>query len=185
MATNGKIGVKGIKPSGNELTLPAGSTIAADHCVIPSRDVLRPRRGQGPVVGLYIDNDSTDANANRAREMYQWGEHLLVSYTGNSGYRLSSFANLLTVGTYANVGSYTPPDPTVMRMKFAELAKSLYWTTDAGLYTLDAITGGTVRAAGPQTPLVLYADSGGTNTDSRLSGDPNATGSWFANEDRR
>jgi hypothetical protein len=157
------------------LTLPAGATTQADNCVMPARDVIRPRRGQGPYGSIYIDNDNTDANSNRAKEMYQWGAHLLINYTGNAGYKLSSFANL---STYANVGSYAPPDPTVMRMKFAELAKSVYWTTDAGLYTLDVV-GGTARAAGRHRPLIVMVDADG-GLFTRLSGNPNATGAWFA-----
>lgn len=141
---------------------------------MPARDIIRPRRGQGPYGSIYIDNDANDANSNRAKEMYQWGAHLLVNYTGNNGYRLSSFANL---STYANVGSYAPPDPTVMRMKFAELAKSVYWTTDAGLYALDVV-GGTARAAGRMAPLIyLFDPDGGIGT--RLTGNPNASGSWL------
>lgn len=171
MTTSGKIGVKGIRPSGNELTAPAGTTVVADHCIIPTRDVIRPRRGQDPT-SVYVDNDAADANSNRPKTLHQWGTTLLANYTGSGGYKLSSFATFATSPTYAAVGSYAPPDPTIMRMKFAEMAKSLYWTTDAGLYTLDVV-GGTARAAGLAPPPCLR----GTGTT--LSGNPSATGSWF------
>lgn len=175
MTTSGKIGVKGLKSTGNELTLEPGSLTDTTGMVLPSQGVIRTARGL--TGSSYIDNDSTDANSNRPKELHQWGSHLLVNYTGNGGYKLSSFSNYATSPTYANVGSYAPPDPTVMRMKFAELAKSLFWTTDAGLYLLDSITG-TARAAGLRAPAIFMSD--GVAAYTQLSGNPSATGSWLA-----
>lgn len=180
MSTKGQIGIKGLKTSGNRLTFGPGALTAATNCVIPSKDELTPRHGQmlqsEYVSGDngYIDGDSTDANSNRAKEIYQWGTALYVNYTGSGGYKLASFANWATSPSRALVGSYAPPEPTITRMKFATLAKSLYWTTDAGLATVDAV-GGTARAAGMRQPEgVIPAAAGG------LAGNPNASGSWLA-----
>ena len=176
MATTGKIGVKGMKPTGNELTLPPGSLTDTFGMGFPASGVVRQMRGM--TGSVYVDNDSTDANTNRPRELYQWGAHLLCNYTGSGGYRLSRFSNFATSPVYGNVGSYAPPDPNTLRMKFAELAKCLLWTTDAGLFILDSITGA-ARSAGLVEPLVyLFDPDGGGGT--RLSGNPSASGSWFA-----
>jgi hypothetical protein len=185
MGTRGTIGVRGMKTSGNRLALPPGSLTEASNAAIPSKSMVTPRRGfmlQNEYAASsngYIDGDSTDANHNRAKELFQWGTALYVNYTGDAGYRLASFATWATSPTRALVGSYAPPAPTVLRMKFAALAKSLYWTTDAGLYTVDAV-GGTARAAGYRRPTIFFAD--GVSTYSGLTGNPNATGSWLAKD---
>lgn len=175
MTTSGKIGIKGMKPTGNELTLPPGSITDTFGMCLPTNGVIRQQRGM--TGGVYVDNDASDANTNRPRELYQWGAHLLVNYTGGPGYRLSSFSNFATSPVYANVGSFAPPDPNTLRMKFAELAKCLLWTTDAGLYLLDSITGA-ARSAGLTEPLIFIFDPD-ASVGTRLSGNPSATGSWF------
>ena len=68
--------------------------------------------------------------------------------------KLSSFATWATSPSYAAVGSYAPPDPTVMRMKFAEMAQSLYWTTDAETpYTVTAGPDGLVYVESWPEPI--------------------------------
>lgn len=182
MSTKGVIGITGLKTSGNELAFPPGALTQADNAIIPSKGVIQPRRGQ-PYFStpIYIDNDPTDAQSNRAQEMWQWGKALFVSYTGGGGYGLSLFDDVTAVSPgYHAIGAYAPPDPVTMRMKFAELSKSAYWATQAGLYTIDK-SGGTVRAAGIQRPrdfLLSDADSG---LFSRLASAPDAAGTWLVN----
>lgn len=186
LSTKGQIGVRGLKTSGNRLTAGPGSLTEALNCFITSRDTLSTRRGQETQIwfqgGLsnangYIDGDSTDAASNRAKELYQWGTALFCNYTGSGGYKLASFSAFATSPVRALVGSYTPPNPTRLRMKFAQLAQSLYWTTDAGLYALDVV-GGTARAAGLRRQIIDGLDADSTST--RLTGNVSATGSWFA-----
>lgn len=183
MSTKGTIAVKGLRTSGNRLSAGPGTFTEALNCVITSRDTLSTRRGamqQDEYASQYIDGDATDASSNRAKELYQWGTALLVSYTGSGGYKLASFATFGTSPTRALVGSFAPPDPTRLRMKFAQLAQSLYWTTDAGLYALDVV-GGTARLAGRARPCIILTDpDAGLGT--RLSGNPSATGSWFVKD---
>lgn len=175
MATKGVIGIKGYSPagSGNELTVQPGSLLEADHVVFPATAKARSRNGEASLRAnafrYYVDNDSTDASTNRAETMYQWGTHLLVHHSGG---KVVSFTNVFSGVTYTLVGTFAAPSST-QRMKFAEMAKSVYWTTSAGLYALDSITG-TARAAGLPSPL------GPRPTSNALSGNPNATGSWFA-----
>lgn len=185
MSTRGKIGVGGLNTAANWLTLEPGELIEAENCTIDSRGLIRPRRGQmlqseyATGVNGYIDGDSTDANLYRARELYQWGSTLMVYYgTALAGSKLASFENWATAPIRALVGSYAEPEPTLLRMKFAQLAQSLYWTTSGGLYVLDVV-GGTARRAGVFAPENFYwIDSAGNGT--RLASNPDASGTWFA-----
>lgn len=184
MATSGKIGTKGLSTSGNRLTFEPGTVTTADNVAIPSQAEMQPCRGQmlqseyAASTNGYIDGDSTDASSNRAKELYQWGSTLLVNYTGSGGYKLASFAAWATAPSRALVGSFTPPDPTRLRMKFAQLALSVYWTTDSGLYALDVV-GGTAVRAGVQRSTGIYPSDYANSRTSNLTGNPNATGSWL------
>jgi len=177
LSVKGVIGFRGMKPSGNELALPAGSSIEALNCVIPSKDELMPRRGQR--LSTYIDNDPTDANLNRAKELYQWGPHLMVHYSGNAGGKLAMWSNWATSPAYTLLGSYDEPDTTLLRMKFAELTQGLYWTTSAGLYTKDQ---NGARRAGIPRPDDFFIGENDGGIATRLASNPNASGTWFAKD---
>lgn len=180
MSTKGSIGIAGLKTSGNELQFQPGSLTQADNCMLPTKGVIQPRRGQKSP-GIFIDNDAGDSGKNRAREMYQWGNHVFVNMrSSNSGvYSLGLFESFIGGGvTYHALGTQTPPDPTVMRMKFAALAKSAYWTTALGLYGIDS-PANAARAAGVKAPLEFYQDPTASGLTG-LTGNPNAIGSWMA-----
>lgn len=183
MSTKGSIGVQGLRTSGNALTFPPSALASVVNGVIPSKDVLEPRRGQmlqsefAASSDGYIDGDSGDANSNRAREVFQWDDDLLVHYDGNGGGKLAVFTDFDGTPSRALVGSYDEPAESVMRMKFAQLGRSVFWTTSAGLYTLDTPTG-TARTAGLKPPVIYMAD--GVATYTMLTGDVDAAGSWYA-----
>lgn len=192
MSTKGVIGFRGYKPSGNELTQPPGSLVEAINCVIPSKDELMPRRGQKLQVDasgnpVYFDDDSGDSEGYRARELRQWLTHLVISsfHTNSGGYKLLSRENFLTAGEVGhNYGNFAPPEPLVLRMKFAELAQSLYLTTSAGVATIDAIAN-SPRAAGVTPPRGAVSGPEDTgpgmlaNGGCKLLGNPSAVGSWL------
>ncbi len=187
LSTRGAIGIGGLVTSGNELTHSPGSLTVATEAVLPSKGVIQPRPGQmwsteyalGDTWTGYIDGDAANAASNLTRALYQWGSTLLINYTGSGGYKLAAISDFSGSSTRALVGSYAPPAPTTLRMKFAQLARSLYWTTDAGLYTVDSATG-TARAAGVTRPRDFYIRNNDSGVMSRLSGNPSATGSWLA-----
>lgn len=179
MSVKGVIGVRGMAPSGNGLTQPPGTLLEAQNCVIPSKESLGPRRGQK--LSTYIDNSPGDANAARALELAQWDAHLLVHYASNAGNKLALWQNWATSPSYLNVGSFDAPDSSNLRMKFAELTKSLYFTTSNGLYTLDA-PASSARAAGVSKPSDFFISEADGGLATRLTGNPNAAGSWLAKD---
>lgn len=179
MGTKGALGVSGLKTSGNELTYQPGSLTQADNVVFPSKGVAISRRGEYP--STYIDNDSNDANSNRPREIWQWGHHLFISMkSAANAYTLALWEAFDSSPSYHSLGTQTPPEPNVMRMKFAELSKSAYWTTSTGLHTIDT-PAGSARSAGIPAPLAFLQDraAGAGPLTTGLNGNPNATGSWL------
>lgn len=177
MSVKGIIGFQGIKTAGNELTHPPGTLLDALNCVLREKDILEPRRGQP--LSTYVDNDNTNANANIAKEIYQWGPHLLVHYAGNAGSKLAIWKNWATSPSYTSLGTFAEPDPTICRMKFAELVRSLFYTTTVGLYALDSSTG-TPRKAGLIEPRFIFLEPDSFALYTRLAGNPSASGSWLA-----
>lgn len=178
MSTKGIIGVGGLKTSGNQLTFPPGTLVAAENVMFANAGEAQPRRGHKYHPSIYVDNDPTDAHGNRAREMWQWNDNLLIHYLGDAGSKVSLWAAMSSSPTYYDLGSFTEPSLNTLRMKFAALAKSVYWTTDAGLFTLDAV-GGTARAAGVAKPRDFFVSDSDGGLWTRLTGNPNDTGSWM------
>lgn len=177
MSTKGAIGIQGLKTSGNELAFPTGTVTRADNCMMPSPGVIQPSRGSKSVAKS-IDNQDADPNSVRAAELYQWGEHLFVNYIKSSAYFLALWESWNGGGTYHDLGAMTPPELATLRMKFAQLAQSAYFTTDAGLYGLDK-PGNAALPAGMQRPKgMVFIDS--ISNSSRLIGNPNASGSWLS-----
>lgn len=171
------IGLRGLKRSGNPLAFQPGALELAQNCVIKSKDVVMPRRGQRLDTARYVDDDDTDANANRASELFQWGNHLVIHYEGDAGGGMSIYEDFLTTSTVTLLEASERPYPDLLRMKFASMVGSLYWTTDEGVKTLDEPSGNE-RISGIPPPGDFYTDeTAGQGT--RLSGNPEATGSWM------
>jgi len=132
---------RGLHLSANPYSgVPQGGMVKADNCVIPFRDVLESRRGQKR---LSYEFGAAD---DRSNEGHFWQDTLFIHYGASTLARDTGAAFTDLIGTY------TPPNPDVLRMKFAELVKRLFFTTDAGIYVLDTTTG-TPSLAGVPRPL--------------------------------
>jgi hypothetical protein len=175
VSTKGVIGMQGLKTSGNELAFPPGSLTAAANCMFAAPGVIQPRRGQ-PLWPNFIDNDPGNGNNNQAEELWQWLTHLFISYFGSGGFALSLYENL---STYHALGAFSPPEPALMRMKFAALAQSAYFTTDTGLKSIDK-PANSVLPAGVQRPTDFFSSDADAGLGTRLIGNPNASGSWLS-----
>lgn len=175
------IGFRGLKRSGNPLAYPPGSLERAVNCCISAKDVVMPRRGHR-IDGRYIDDDDTDAGHNRASEVFQWGEDLVIHYEGDGASGLSAFVDFLAGGDATTlIGAAERPYPETLRMKFAQLVKSLYFTTSEGVKVLDAVTG-TMRLSGIQRPgefQYFNQTPAGSTNNTRLKGNPDAAGAWM------
>lgn len=156
MASIPTIGLKGLKTSGNPLTYSPGGMTYATNCVLFSKDEAQVRRGQPR------------------------GEHTFGT-TGDIAYALTEYADGLVVHqgplldrhgdtlefASSPTGSFTPlagtweaPDAETLRMKFAQLARNLYWTSSRGLGVLDGVDGA-AREAGVTGPPVATAGLSG------------------------
>jgi hypothetical protein len=138
--------VFGLFSSPNQVNAPPGALATADNCVIRSKGLLEPRRGQelladgGGYLGVsdYLNtiqpwNGSMYAHA---------GTNKLVVWSGSG---------------WSNVGStHNAPDATLMRMKFAAACERLYFTTDAGMYRT---TGGAAKLAAGVRPFIDWSNS--------------------------
>lgn len=174
MATFSVIKNKGLSTADNQLGGGGdGSLDEADNCIIRYRDVLEPRRGQ-----KYLGQDASSAAArtfgsgsDRSTAGAFFRDALVAHYGTNKLTRDTGSAFSDYSGTYA------PPDPTVLRMKFMESVENLYFTTSTGLFVLDALAGtpgaaGVVRAYDVdriQTALTGDPGDGWMEPDSRVA----------------
>lgn len=169
MATQPLLGFKGLKTSGNELLYPPGSLLQADNCCMPSKDILAVRRGQPRD---YANTFGASA-LYHARNLVEYLTKLVVHYGTADG---TALAISTPKGAWTTLaGTWEAADPTVMRMKFAQLARNLYWASATGLGVLDGIeTASAARAAGVAAPGDFFTSG------TFLTGNPNASGSWMA-----
>lgn len=144
--------------------VPEGSFAQADNVVIRARDVVEPRRGGENLTYTF------GSGSDRASEVAFFGTTPIVHTSVNALARDTGSAFTPYSGTY------TPPDATTLRMKFAEARQRLYFTTTAGIKVLPSTTSA-VEAAGVQRPFELIYNISGEF--SGLSGDPDGTGAWF------
>ncbi len=159
------IGFKGLKTSGNPLTRGPGAMLKAVNMVLTEADELMPRRGQDLSQITFEADDKGFA-------MEQWGDAVLVHHGPNDG----SVGDNVSItadpesGSFSSVGAHLARSPELMRMKFAELAKSQYFTTSTGVFGLPSATG-TERLAGVQRPgdFPVYS---GSPSGMRLTGNP-------------
>lgn len=154
MATLPILGFRGLKTSGNPLTHPPGSLTAATNCVIISKDVVQVRRGHPRGSNTFGGSDD------RARALTEYDGGLVVHYgpSAERGGDTLAYATTPT-GSWSNLNgtsAWDAPDPDTLRMKFAQLARNLYFTTSTGLGVLSGISG-SARAAGVAGPPVATA----------------------------
>ena len=174
LSTNGVIGFKGIASSPNPLNSPPGSLQLATNCVILSKDVLEPRRGQPPQAFTFGTNQSA------ANQLAEWTakQRLVVAYSAASSFTSSGGLAIMSAdGLSWSSALDTPiaPDTNNQRMKFAEMANNLYYTTTTGLRFLDAVT-----ASGAAGGVPRPCDFNISVATAGLSGNPDAAGSWLA-----
>jgi hypothetical protein len=156
----------GLFTSDNPYDTPEGSAAQADNLVIRSKGVWEPRRGQADVGYTFGSSGHT------AKEVTFFGTSGIVHTSADALVRDTGAA------FSAYTGTYTAPDATTLRMKFAEIQRSLYFTTSAGVKYLESTTA-TVAAAGLPRGLAII-DTTGT----ALAGDPSATGTWLPKNSR-
>lgn len=105
---------------------PDGALLQADDVVIDRDGVVGPRRGFSQLAG-------TVAGAINRISSYQ--DTLLLHHSNTTlVYRNGSSWTALS-------GTYAAPDSSTAKIRFAEAAKNLYFTTSSGVYRLDAYSG--------------------------------------------
>lgn len=149
MAVTPVIPCKGLHTSDSPLSaLPIGASVVAENCVCQFGDVVEPRRGQ-TFIQYQVAQDFFDATfgsgSSRSNEGTYYGSSLIQHYGTD---KLTRY--VAGVGYTDYSGSYTPPDATLLRMKFLEAVGNLYFTTNAGVYVLDSASGTPARAGVPR-----------------------------------
>jgi len=124
---------KGLYTAPNEFSgIPQGALVQADNTVINDNNILESRRGKEGTIQLPTGTDRASRFA-----FYQGKQ--IVNYTGgNLGYIDP------TLTTYS--GTFNHPDADFARLRFERQNSNLYFTTDGGIYKLDAYNGTPVLA---------------------------------------
>jgi hypothetical protein len=137
-----------------------GAMRQTDNCVIPSRDKMESRRGSS------LSTYATSVAALKAAEFYS--DTLFVN--------TSTTLERDTGSAFTNIGSYAAPSGASMKFigtQGKEVNGDLYFTTSAGVYSMDSTTA-TPKLSGIQRPGDLfYADADG-GLFTRLSGNPSS-----------
>lgn len=129
-----------IKPMGlwtypNQLSaVPQGALKVARNVVIDRPNVIEQRRGEAPF-GTVLPND--------VNKIYNFQNRLIISHGTTLAYDSDS------LGTWIDyTGSFSPP-PSALTIHSVHASKNIYFTTSAGLYKLDTITGPIQQAGAP------------------------------------
>lgn len=164
-----KLKVAGLYTNGNQHEVPEGALAQATNCVVRASGQLEPRRGLPTMHETTIPDPFGVQNA---VAFYNSGR--VLQYTENGGTnKLAYSASSPTPGAWtAHSGSYTPPDPALLRMKFAEARQNLYFTTSAGIYGKTSLSG-TPSSSGVSRPV---EDSPNCVIKDE---NPNTTGAWL------
>lgn len=156
-------------PSDMSASLPEGALSIADDIVIDKEDTAEPRRGFNKSYAAF----GTDSY--RANKLFFYQNYLFAHFsTDQFGYYTtildSASAAFATTGAWTAIaGSYTPP--TSAKMKAVEANQNFYYTTNAGVYKLDAYNA-TPVLAGAYKGLDLSVSSAGSSS------------SWLTNQYR-
>lgn len=124
----------GLFTSPNRLNLPPGALIQAVNAVCARPGVIDPRRGFRRTASL----------TNSASAL---GEYLgtLLALDGTTLKRATD----ADITSWTSItGTFSPPDDT--RMQFLEANLNFYFTTDAGVYTMDSLAATPVRSGIPE-----------------------------------
>lgn len=142
-----QLGMMGLRLVPNHFTVERGAVLVASNAVIPSKDVLESRRGQPK-------QQFIGTSAARVRAMHYFAGSLLAWRDTDN---VMAFDTSGGLGTFVDLtGTYVPPAPATLGMKFADLSKSSYFTTSLGPYAL-ASPSSTPRQSGTPRPLNFLA----------------------------
>lgn len=120
---------KGLYTNPNEFSsVPDGSLLLANNCVITADNIIESRRGHDRVYTLPLADD-------RFSRLEVFQDVLVATWSdGKVGYRNGSSFTALS-------GTYEDPDSTLARRRFLLAESCLFFTTSAGVYKLDAYNG--------------------------------------------
>lgn len=132
--------LRGLYTSPNNLSgVPQGALEVADNLVINSKNLISSRRGQTQY-GSPLSIGSGQVN-----KLFNYSSALIANYDDKLAYDAGD-------GTWTPYsGTYVAPDADY-RMRSLEALKNFYFTTDQGIYKLDAIDS-TPRPAGAPRAL--------------------------------
>lgn len=172
MSQHSVLEANGLHTTGSPLSaVPRGSLRKADNVVIRAKDVLEPRRGQK------TNGYTFGAAPYRANEVFFWGDvgagELPTAAVIHADESRLYLDNSVSFSEYA--GSYAPPDPYLLRMKFELFDKRLYFVTSLGMKVLDGIND-VPRTAGIRKPFNVEV-----STDVYDAGA--ATPNWLADDE--
>lgn len=166
--TNPVIGFAGLKTSGNPLSRPPGSASRADNVMSIEQGVTQPRRGHWN--GENTFGDSND----RAWAITEFDGGLVIHYGPESGGTGDTIGVATTpTGTWTSLGAFAALDPDEQRLKFAQMAKSLYWNSSGYLAKLTGTSAASLQAGKAQPGDFAFIG---------IAGAPNASGSWMTSD---
>lgn len=125
--------LKGLFTSPNTFSgVPDGSLAVANNVVISNKNLITSRRGQTQY------GSPLELNEGQVEKMFNYSQNLIISYDGKMAYD--------NAGTWVDfAGTYTPPDINY-KMRSLEAQKNFYFTTNAGIFKIDSLTGTPVAA---------------------------------------
>ena len=158
-----KLRVRGLVTHQSDMSssLPEGALSVADDIVIDKEDTAEPRRGFNRSYGAFSDPSY------RANKLFFYQDYLIGHYSTDllayySTALNSASADFTGSGAWTSIsGSYTPPTST--KMKAVEANQNFYYTTNAGIYKLDAYNS-TPVLAGAYKGLDLSVSSAGASS---------------------
>jgi len=145
------LSLRGLFTAPNSLSgIPPGALTVADNLVINSKNLGESRRGQtqyGAALSIGVSE---------VKKVFNYASTLIVNYTNKLAYDAGS-------GVWTDFsGTYNAPS-AAYKMRSLEALRNFYFTTDSGIYKIDAL-GGTPRTAGAPKAL------GGEGANSGASG---------------
>ncbi len=142
--------LKGLYTSPNNLSaIPQGALEIADNVVIDKPNIVESRRGQAQY-GTALTIGSGQVN-----KVFNYASSMISHYDNKLAYDNGA-------GTWTNYsGTYEAPTST-LKMKSLEALRNFYFTTDAGIYKLDALANTPKRAGVVKALSGTYTVSGVT-----------------------
>lgn len=139
--------IKGLYTSPNNLSgVPPGALEIARNLVIDTKNIASSRRGQTQY------GDPLDVSGEQVNKIFNYASSLIANYDNKLAYDAGD-------GVWTDYsGTYVAPS-ALYRMRSLEALRNFYFTTDAGIFKLDSLTGtprkaGVVRALGGTGAIV-------------------------------